>query len=182
MLERFSGAAFTRLYTAAESRALDKLAIEQHGIPGIVLMKRAGRAAWRALRRRWPSVRAITVVCGRGNNAGDGYIVAGSAFAWKGPLRGLFEGQPAPPKVKEAISKWNKSPDMGPGIAGLVFRSEDATGLLKFRAGKVRMRVWEAPLVSGGSCMFIETRDSRMPSVAPGPCAGPLNKVTVAAF
>ena len=80
MLERFSGAAFTRLYTAAESRALDKLAIEQHGIAGIVLMKRAGRAAWLALRRRWPSVRAITVVCGRGNNAGDGYIVAGSAL------------------------------------------------------------------------------------------------------
>jgi len=79
VLERFSGAAFARLYTAAESRTLDKLAIEQHGIPGIVLMKRAGRAAWLALRRRWPDVAAITIVCGRGNNAGDGYIVAGSA-------------------------------------------------------------------------------------------------------
>jgi NAD(P)H-hydrate epimerase len=81
VLERFSGAAFTRLYTAAESRALDKLAIEEHRIAGIVLMKRAGRAAWLALRRRWPNVRLITVICGRGNNAGDGYIVAGSALA-----------------------------------------------------------------------------------------------------
>jgi NAD(P)H-hydrate epimerase len=81
VLERFSGAAFSRLYTAAESRALDKLAIDRHGIPGIVLMKRAGRAAWLTLRHRWPDVDVITVVCGRGNNAGDGYIVAGSARA-----------------------------------------------------------------------------------------------------
>jgi NAD(P)H-hydrate epimerase len=80
-LDRFSGAAFDRLFTAAEARALDRLAIERHGIPGIVLMKRAGRAAWSELRRRWPDADAVTVVCGRGNNAGDGYIVAGCAMS-----------------------------------------------------------------------------------------------------
>ncbi len=80
-LDRFSGAAFDRLFTAAQSRALDRLAIERHAIPGIVLMKRAGRAAWAVLQRRWPTGDAITVVCGRGNNAGDGYIVAGCAMS-----------------------------------------------------------------------------------------------------
>ena len=80
-LERFSGAAFERLFTAAESRALDRLASERCGIPGIVLMKRAGRAAWATLERRWPEADAITVVCGRGNNAGDGYILAGCALS-----------------------------------------------------------------------------------------------------
>ena len=49
-LDRFSGAAFERLFTAAQSRELDRLA-QEHGIPGIVLMKRAGRAAWTTLRR-----------------------------------------------------------------------------------------------------------------------------------
>ncbi len=44
-------------------------------------MKRAGRAAWTVLRQRWPNAGAITVVCGRGNNAGDGYIVAGCALS-----------------------------------------------------------------------------------------------------
>jgi len=78
-LDRFSGTAFDRLFTAAESRALDRLAIERHGVAGIVLMKRAGRAAWMTLQQRWPFADAITVVCGRGNNAGDGYIVAGCA-------------------------------------------------------------------------------------------------------
>ena len=80
-LERYSGAAFDRLFTAAQSRALDRLAIERHGIPGIVLMKRAGRAAWSTLQQRWPHIDSISVVCGRGNNAGDGYIVAGCARA-----------------------------------------------------------------------------------------------------
>jgi NAD(P)H-hydrate epimerase len=80
-LDRFSGAVFDRVFTAAQSRALDRLAIERHHIPGIVLMKRAGRAAWTTLTRRWPDTDSITIVCGRGNNAGDGYIVAGCALS-----------------------------------------------------------------------------------------------------
>ena len=68
-----------RVYTAAEVRQLDRTAIDGHGIPGISLMRRAGRAAFETLRQRWPDCRAITVACGSGNNAGDGYIVAGLA-------------------------------------------------------------------------------------------------------
>jgi hydroxyethylthiazole kinase-like uncharacterized protein yjeF len=68
-----------RLYDAAGARALDRAAIGEAGIPGIVLMKRAGRAAFESLERHWPAARSITVVCGRGNNAGDGYIVAALA-------------------------------------------------------------------------------------------------------
>ena len=68
-----------RVYTAAEVRELDRIAIEDRGIPGIALMKRAGRAVFDEVRRRWPTGRSLTVVCGSGNNAGDGYIVAGLA-------------------------------------------------------------------------------------------------------
>ena len=80
-LDQFSGSPFDRVFTAAQSRALDQLAIERYAIPGIVLMKRAGRAAWEVLRACWPAIDSITVVCGRGNNAGDGYIVAGCALS-----------------------------------------------------------------------------------------------------
>ena len=68
-----------RVYTAAEVRELDRTAIEDRGIPGIALMKRAGRAVFDEVRRRWRTGRSLTVVCGSGNNAGDGYIVAGLA-------------------------------------------------------------------------------------------------------
>ncbi|MCC5872040.1 MAG: NAD(P)H-hydrate dehydratase [Gammaproteobacteria bacterium] len=69
----------SRLYAAAENRELDRRAIEEVGIPGIVLMRRAGSAAFTLLRSRWPGARSLTVFCGRGNNAGDGYVVAGLA-------------------------------------------------------------------------------------------------------
>lgn len=66
-----------QLYSAAETQQLDRLAIERLGTPGIVLMRRAGQAAYRAVLRQWPQTRSLTVCCGRGNNAGDGYVIAG---------------------------------------------------------------------------------------------------------
>ena len=67
------------LFTAAQCRELDRIAIEDRGIPGFVLMQRAGRVAFAELLQRWPSVASISVCCGKGNNAGDGYVVAGLA-------------------------------------------------------------------------------------------------------
>ncbi len=64
------------LYTSAQVRAMDRAAIETLGIAGYTLMERAGEAALRCLRERWPSAWRITVVCGPGNNAGDGYVLA----------------------------------------------------------------------------------------------------------
>jgi len=69
----------TALYDAAGVRALDDLAIRVHGIDGYELMNRAGAAAWDAARRLWPDARRIVVVCGKGNNGGDGYVVAALA-------------------------------------------------------------------------------------------------------
>jgi len=67
------------LYNAKSVRELDRLAIQQFGIPSIVLMKRAGRAAFDELLDAWGVPSLITVFCGSGNNAGDGYIVAALA-------------------------------------------------------------------------------------------------------
>jgi len=64
------------LYTARQVRALDRAAIEAAGIPGYTLMARAGEAVWDFLRRHWPDARSIVVVCGTGNNGGDGYVLA----------------------------------------------------------------------------------------------------------
>ncbi len=71
----------TGLYSAAQVRALDAYAIEQLGVPGYTLMKRAGEAALRCLRIRWPTAYRIVIVCGGGNNGGDGYVLARFAQA-----------------------------------------------------------------------------------------------------
>lgn len=67
------------LYSAAQSREFDRIAISEAGIPGFELMQRAGAAAFTALLDRWPGCSHITVFCGKGNNAGDGYLIAGLA-------------------------------------------------------------------------------------------------------
>jgi hydroxyethylthiazole kinase-like uncharacterized protein yjeF len=69
------------LYTAAQVRELDRIAIEEQGIPGYTLMSRAAEACWQALQTRWPAARSLQVLCGTGNNGGDGFVLARLAHA-----------------------------------------------------------------------------------------------------
>ena len=64
------------LYTADQVRELDRIAIERQGIPSITLMERAGGSALDVLTRRYPDASNLIVICGGGNNAGDGYVLA----------------------------------------------------------------------------------------------------------
>ena len=64
------------LYRAEQVRALDRAAIEDEGIPGFTLMRRAGQAAFDVLLAAYPEPEKITVFCGTGNNGGDGYVMA----------------------------------------------------------------------------------------------------------
>lgn len=66
------------LVTSKQMAAIDKRSIEEYGIPGIVLMRRAGQAVVDELVARLGSVAGerLIVLCGRGNNGGDGFVVA----------------------------------------------------------------------------------------------------------
>lgn len=64
------------LYSTEQVRALDRAATLDFGIPGIELMGRAATAAFASLRRRWPQARSVCVLCGPGNNGGDGFLLA----------------------------------------------------------------------------------------------------------
>lgn len=66
------------LYVADQVRELDRRTIES-GIAGFALMQHAAAAAWQSLKRRWPGVQSITVLCGGGNNGGDGHVLAALA-------------------------------------------------------------------------------------------------------
>ena len=65
------------LYNRDQARELDRIAIEERGISGLTLMRRAAEACVRVLMETWSPTETIAVLCGSGNNAGDGFIIAG---------------------------------------------------------------------------------------------------------
>lgn len=71
------------LYTAEQTRLLDTIASEQHAIAAATLMARAGAAALTCIQHQWPEAEHILIVCGSGNNAGDGYELARQALEKK---------------------------------------------------------------------------------------------------
>lgn len=64
------------LYRPDQVRELDRIAIEEFGIPGGQLMERAGQAALNALLEKWPTAGRLALFCGVGNNGGDGFVLA----------------------------------------------------------------------------------------------------------
>jgi len=64
-----------KLYLAAQTRKIDQIAIDEKGIPGIELMRKAGLAVFELIQANYSNYDLI-VFCGAGNNAGDGYVIA----------------------------------------------------------------------------------------------------------
>ncbi|WP_425396798.1 NAD(P)H-hydrate epimerase [Aeoliella sp.] len=64
-----------RALNRQQSREVDRIAIEEYGMSGLVLMENAGRGCVDLLERR--GVRGpVAIVCGKGNNGGDGFVIA----------------------------------------------------------------------------------------------------------
>lgn len=68
------------LYDADGVRRIEAQAIAALHGDDFALMRRAGEAAWRYLLQHWPQAQRILVVCGPGNNGGDGYVLARHAL------------------------------------------------------------------------------------------------------
>ncbi len=64
------------LYRVEQVRELDRIAIQEFGIPGYELMNRAAMASFRIIRMNWREIDGVAIFCGSGNNAGDGYVLA----------------------------------------------------------------------------------------------------------
>lgn len=69
----------TQLYTANEALAIDQHATAQLHIPSFKLMQQAGNLSWQYAARHWPRTQTVIVLCGPGNNGGDGWVFAQAA-------------------------------------------------------------------------------------------------------
>lgn len=67
-----------RILTAAQMREVDRVTIEERGIPGLILMENAGARVYELLAHRFSPLdtQRIVILCGKGNNGGDGLVVA----------------------------------------------------------------------------------------------------------
>ncbi|MFT6976083.1 MAG: NAD(P)H-hydrate epimerase, partial [Bermanella sp.] len=64
------------LYTAEQVSNLDRLAKTEFAVDGYDLMVQAGEAAFSSVISQWPAVKQLIILCGGGNNGGDGLVVA----------------------------------------------------------------------------------------------------------
>jgi hydroxyethylthiazole kinase-like uncharacterized protein yjeF len=69
-----------KILSAAEMREVDRLTTARYGMPGLTLMENAGASVAEFIRQRWPNFaeQRVVILCGKGNNGGDGFVVARS--------------------------------------------------------------------------------------------------------
>ncbi|MFN3578014.1 MAG: NAD(P)H-hydrate epimerase [Tabrizicola sp.] len=100
----------TELLTAAQMRAIEQAAIASGKVTGLELMERAGRGVVAAIFEEWPDLRATAhravVLCGPGNNGGDGFVVARLLKAWGWEVAVFALAPPATEAARTMADRW----------------------------------------------------------------------------
>ena len=104
----------TELLTAAQMRSIEQAAIDSGEVTGLELMERAGRGVVEAIFEEWPELaktshRAV-VLCGPGNNGGDGFVVARLLKEWGWEVEVFLYGDPEklPPDARVNYERWGE--------------------------------------------------------------------------
>ena len=132
----------TELLTAAQMRAIEQAAIASGEVTGLELMERAGRGVVEAIFEEWPELRATShravVLCGPGNNGGDGFVVARLLKEWGWEVEVFLYGdpEPMPPDARVNYERW-----LGMGEVSAISTEDDVP-----TANATIDSVWEADL------------------------------------
>lgn len=130
------------LITAAEMRALEQAAIESGAVTGLELMERAGQAVAQEIIARRPTPARAAVLCGPGNNGGDGYVIARALQeqGWTVSVFALGDPDRLPPDAKTNYDRWREMGDVAPfaEAAGTPLTRGDVVVDALFGAGLAR--------------------------------------------
>ena len=108
------------LLTASQMRAIETAAIESGAVSGLELMERAGAGVVAAAFAEWPdlahSAQRAVVLCGPGNNGGDGFVIARllRQAGWHVDVFLLGDAQKLPPDARRNHDRWRALGDVTP--------------------------------------------------------------------
>ena len=92
-----------KIVTGAEMREIDRATSERFGVPSLTLMENAGAAVAEQVLRSWQPGQRAVVMCGKGNNGGDGFVVARLLADKKKPAEVVLLADPAELKGDAAV-------------------------------------------------------------------------------
>jgi len=132
-----------KITTAAEMRAIDRATTERYGVPSLALMENAGSAIANFILQKFGEANRVVVVCGKGNNGGDGFVVArklhragrvvevlllASRTDVKGDARSMFERLPVRPIEITSTQQLNAESSRSVGSCDLIVDAILGTG------------------------------------------------------
>jgi NAD(P)H-hydrate epimerase len=98
----------SEILTGAEMRALENHAIESRRVSGLALMERAGEGVVEATLAQFATPQCAAILCGPGNNGGDGFVIARLLYARGWVVHVFFLGSPErlPPDARANLLRW----------------------------------------------------------------------------
>jgi NAD(P)H-hydrate epimerase len=112
------------ILSAAEMQACDRVTTERFGIPSIDLMRAASEAVAAFAREQFPAARRVTVLCGRGNNGGDGMMAARLLAEAGLEVTTLLLGSPDELKGDAAVA-WRELTNLAHGLIHVIETAEE---------------------------------------------------------
>lgn len=129
------------LYRADAVRAIENAAFAR-GVDAFGLMTQAGEAAAALFRERWPGARRVGVLCGSGNNGGDGYVAALALHRAGLEVVVVARGEPRTPTARAAAERWRSA---GQGVRDPASRLPEVDAWIDGLFGIGLSRLPEAP-------------------------------------